>query len=81
MRGCRSPILSPLTGVRRRLVVPRHPPTAHSVLPGLWTLGSTCMPHVCSVHATYVDVTSVNLSYAHDAMNLERCKVQQTLAC
>src|SRR4028118_227817 len=36
MRGCRSPILSPLTGVRRRLVVPRHPPTAHSFLPGLW---------------------------------------------
>lgn len=41
VRGCRSPILSPLTGVLHRLVVPRHPPTAHSVLPGLWKLGST----------------------------------------
>ena len=35
MRGCRSPPLSPLSGVLHRLVVPRHPPTAHSVLPGL----------------------------------------------
>ena len=37
MRGCRSPTLTPLTGVLHRLVVPRHPPTAHSVLPGLWS--------------------------------------------
>ncbi len=35
MRGCRSPPISPLTGVLHRLIVPRHPPTAHRVLPGL----------------------------------------------
>ncbi len=34
-RGCRSPSLSLLSSVLHRLVVPRHPPTAHSVLPGL----------------------------------------------
>ena len=33
MRGCRSPTLTPLTGVLHRLVVPRHPPSAHHVLP------------------------------------------------
>ena len=35
MRGCRSPSLSLLSSVLHRLVVPRHPPTAHHVLPGL----------------------------------------------
>ncbi len=34
MRGCRSPSLSLLSSVLHRLVVPRHPPTAHHVLPG-----------------------------------------------
>ena len=35
VRGCRSPSLSLLSSVLHRLVVPRHPPTAHHVLPGL----------------------------------------------
>ena len=35
LRGCHSPILSLLPSVLHRLVVPRHPPTAHHVLPGL----------------------------------------------
>ena len=37
--GSPSPTLSLLTGVLHRLVLPRHSPTAPSVLPGLWHLG------------------------------------------
>ena len=39
MGGSPSPTLSLLTGVLHRLVLPRHSPTAPSVLPGLWHLG------------------------------------------
>src|SRR3712207_501753 len=36
---CASPIFSLLDRVLHRLVVPRHPPTAHHVLPGHGSLG------------------------------------------
>ena len=39
--GCASPSLSLLARVLHRLVVPRHPPTAHHVLPGLWLSSTT----------------------------------------
>jgi hypothetical protein len=39
--GCASPVLSLLACVLRRLVVPRHPPTAQSVLPGLRSSSAT----------------------------------------
>src|SRR3712207_771854 len=41
---CASPILSLLDRVLRRLVVPRHPPTAHHVLPGHGSLGRRRLP-------------------------------------
>jgi hypothetical protein len=46
--GCGSLLLSLLACVLHRLVVPRHPPTAHHVLPGLWFLGSTTTQLLCA---------------------------------
>jgi hypothetical protein len=47
--GCASPVLSLLACVLHRLVVPRHPPTARSVLPGLRS--SSAAHHVCACSA------------------------------
>ena len=43
---CGSPVVSLLVYVLRRLIVPRHPPTAHHVLPGHGSLGARgILPH------------------------------------
>ena len=43
---CGSPVVSLLVYVLHRLIVPRHPPTAHHVLPGHGSLGARGMlPH------------------------------------
>ncbi len=46
---CGSPVVSLLVYVLRRLIVPRHPPTAHHVLPGHGSLGARgILPHDAS---------------------------------
>ena len=40
---CGSPVVSLLVYVLHRLIVPRHPPTAHHVLPGHGSLGARGM--------------------------------------
>src|SRR4028118_1509422 len=43
---CGSPVVSLLVYVLHRLIVPRHPPTAHHVLPGHGSLGARgILPH------------------------------------
>jgi hypothetical protein len=72
--GCASPSLSLLARVLHRLVVPRHPPTAHHVLPGLWLSSAAHAWCADSVPGTTALVAPFPyLLFARYSMQLFRC--------
>ena len=56
---CGSPVVSLLVYVLRRLIVPRHPPTAHHVLPGHGSLGARGMLPT-TLYSVVVDMTEAS---------------------
>ena len=84
---CGSSIVSLLVCVLRRLVVPRHPPTAHHVLPGHGVLGGRGVPCWAAHDAEWHPGSSsdrldhskmITNSINRKQMKLVRCSVQGT---